>query len=262
MLERYCEQQKIVTMTLGWLNRCSMTLSEMENRTAETAVVALRSFEQATPEMSADKMTTASKPISMTRGLKECLEGMEKSIFVQNLEASVSRFRNVEERQVLGVSTLRGPRLKHLYFSKESTCKMAKAQIVNAMSFRDRKTSTTKSASTVPTQEPLQGNSVPPVARRGIWARFDQDAQKNRTQTSQVLDQPQTELTRYFQEPLIERDNDSLKWWKEQCVAFPLMRDVAQQYLCMPATSELFDVYFQKQESRCPTEEWVSLDTS
>ena len=66
----------------------------------------------------------------------------------------------------------------------------------------------------------------------------------------QVSSQPSTgpyiELKRYLEEPHISREEDPLAWWRERATLFPKLKEMANRYLCTPASSVPSERLFSK----------------
>ena len=218
MLERYCQQQK----TLGWMNKSSLILSAEENIEAELAVATLRPFDQATTEMSTEKTTSFSKVILMKRGIQGCLSADPKAkdfpLSINLQKALRTRFPNREERAVMATSTFLDPRLKHLGFSMESGIHKAESEIIAQMKKKEYEMSKNEETNNSFLSLPTTSTVEPPQKLSGIWAKFDQKAQKHIKDFSKFTVRPQVEMTRYKQEPLIYRECDPLQWWKEKRV--------------------------------------------
>ncbi|XP_066966369.1 zinc finger BED domain-containing protein 4-like [Macrobrachium rosenbergii] len=73
MMERFLEQHEAITTTLCLLGKSSMCLSSEELDIVKSAVLLLGPFEEATREMSTEKMTSLSKVIPIARALQQCI---------------------------------------------------------------------------------------------------------------------------------------------------------------------------------------------
>lgn len=244
MLQRYSEEQKMITLTLGWVERSDLILTSEENATVEILIQALKPFEQVTLEMSGEKFTSLSKVIPLQRGILECLSSpsVKDLPIVRNLRHNMSsRFSFVEERTVNATSTFLDPRMKKLAFSLDSGIKKAETEIFKDLSKLESAQQTSHQKNPAPLQ-----NTETPRKETGIWAVFDNKVQKHISQASVPVVRPQLELTRYNQEMLIPRNQDPLQWWRENEAMFPLLKNVAKRYLCIPATSVPSERLFSK----------------
>ncbi|XP_063860633.1 zinc finger BED domain-containing protein 4-like [Scylla paramamosain] len=70
MMERYLEQHDHVTYTLCYLRKTNVCLSNEELVLLQYTINVLEPFEEATKEMSAEKVTSISKIIPMVRGIQ------------------------------------------------------------------------------------------------------------------------------------------------------------------------------------------------
>ena len=74
-----------------------------------------------------------------------------------------------------------------------------------------------------------------------LWGDFDAKIAKvtKRSQnTDHIKDGVNLEMQKYLSQPIIDRKNCPLKWWKNTgSKQFPLLFECAQKYLCMLATS-------------------------
>jgi len=50
----------------------------------------------------------------------------------------------------------------------------------------------------------------------------------------------------YLQHSNIDRQEDPLVWWKQNCSHLPMLQELAKKYLCIPATSVPAERLFSK----------------
>ncbi|MPC37850.1 hypothetical protein E2C01_031345 [Portunus trituberculatus] len=70
-MKKYNEEHKLVTTTLCQLGKNIMSLKEEELALLHNTINLLEPFEEATKEMTSEKMTFLSKVILMVRGIQE-----------------------------------------------------------------------------------------------------------------------------------------------------------------------------------------------
>ncbi|XP_031345607.1 zinc finger BED domain-containing protein 1-like [Photinus pyralis] len=119
------------------------------------------------------------------------------------------RFWNLESVHTLLISTLLDPRFKHIGFSDHTFVHKAKLLVEDNLNLLYGDT-TEKSKSVALDSEPLL-----------IWNSFD----KKVADTSVSLGKSKaiTELDRYLEEPLLNRNEDPLQWWKVNAYNFPCL---------------------------------------
>lgn len=81
MLERFEEYYEVITTTVCLLGKHQMCLSSCELETVNYAVHVLEPFKEATREISAEKFTTLSKIIPLSRALQDCTVSLKANVF-------------------------------------------------------------------------------------------------------------------------------------------------------------------------------------
>lgn len=76
-----------------------------------------------------------------------------------------------------------------------------------------------------------------------IWEDFDRTVD---TQVESIQFLCTKELDMFLQEPLLDRKQDPLKWWKTRAILYPNLNELAQKYLCITATSTPSERIFSK----------------
>lgn len=247
MMERYLQQHELVTTTLCLLGRSDMCLNSDECKLLQSIVDVLEPFEEATKEMSTEKVTSLSKLIPMVRGIQDCINSSNVSddhSLVQELKKQMEkRFPVLEGNSCLAAATLLDPRFKKVPFADKSNIKKVEDRLVTLMRKDDPQNN---DAST------LQVKVVKPVTvttcqkKKSLWCNFDSKMQNMASSSPQPSTGPYIELRRYLEEPHIARDSDPLAWWKQHETLFPKLSEVAKKFLCIPASSVPSERLFSK----------------
>lgn len=138
MLERFLEQNEIVTTMLCWLSKNNLCLSAGELALLQSSINVLEIFEEVMREMSSETTTSLSKVILMIRGTQACTRSVAEKDGVHELghylQAQMKqRFAIVEGSLNRTVSILLDPRFQKAPFSDSSNVKTVEDQMVNQM---------------------------------------------------------------------------------------------------------------------------------
>ena len=148
----------------------------------------------------------------------------------------------MEDSFILKAATLLDPRFKKVPFSEHSNIKVVEERLVNQMRSEDAPSA----ASTSHTAAKPLNTTVAQEKKKSFWSRFDAKIEKIVQVSSQPSTGPYIELKRYLEEPHISRDQDPLAWWRDHATLFPKLKELAQKYLCTPASSAPSERLFSK----------------
>ena len=76
MMERYLEQNELVTTTMCLLDKNNKYLNDKELALLQSFINVLETFEGAMTDISSEKITSLSKVIPMVRGIQACLKSI------------------------------------------------------------------------------------------------------------------------------------------------------------------------------------------
>lgn len=139
MLERFSDLEDPVKMTLALLDtRTIVMLSAEEWQKCKGLCKILKPFEEISREMSGENYVTGSQIIVMVRGLKNVLHKLKNQLsdpdlirIIEIFEKSIlSRLKNLEYSNTIGLSTLLDPRFKFLPFSEQSAIDKIKKDVI------------------------------------------------------------------------------------------------------------------------------------
>ena len=89
-------------------------------------------------------------------------------------------------------------------------------------------------------------NTAEPQTENVLWKTFDQRVMDSTHPRMDNTVGALIEKQQYLQHINIDRHEDPLVWWKQNCPHLPLMKELAKKYLCIPATSVPAERLFSK----------------
>lgn len=257
MMQRFVQQNQLITTTLCLMGKNDMCLNNEELDLVSKTVAVLEPFEEATKEMSVEKFTSLSKIIPMVRGLQECMNFSE-DMELQRLYRTFSlgkelhqqmskRFQSMETSFFVGAACILDPRLKKVPFADASNVKMIEERLISLMKV-NRPAEKEQEPSTSTHVDPSQTeNTSTHTKKSSIWARFDAKIEKIAlVSSSNPTTGPYLEMRRYIEESPIPREEDPLAWWDKHGGLFPKLQEQAKKFLCAPATSVPSERLFSK----------------
>lgn len=202
--------------------------------------------------MSPEKVTYVSKVIPLVRGIQEYMNSIHSTeprlinnqhSLGRELQSQMEqRFSGMEGSFILKAAILLDPRFKKVPFSELSNIKVVDERLVNQMHSEDAPSV----ASTSHTTAKALKTTVAQGKKKSLWSRSDAKIEK----TVQVSSQPSTglyiKLKTYLEEPHMSREEDPLAWWRERATLFPKLKEMANRYLCTPASSVPSERLFSK----------------
>ncbi|XP_035799093.1 E3 SUMO-protein ligase ZBED1-like [Amphiprion ocellaris] len=216
MLETLYEQQEAITTALCLLGRNSLCLNGEEWSHITQAIEALRPFEEATKEVSAEQYVTISKVITLVCLLQRSAGQKDNTLASQLAAQCQRRFQNIEHSHTIAASTFLDIRFKNIAFCDIGNVETIKSRIISdmqgmgcserEMSSSEASTSASVTASTSAECSASQG---------GLWQECDTRvlaSQSNRTANTDTY----IEMRRYMEEKVIPRNEDPLLWWKKK----------------------------------------------
>ena len=238
MLSRYSLIYRHVNRVLSDHSKLNLITTDDEIKDIQESIEALVPFEEATIEMSAEKVATIAKVIPLVRGLKELTRASSHSELGQKLlEHLNKRFMRTEENFIWATATFLDPRFKHHDFATKEAVATTKEMIMSQIL-------------PTPAAESTTDADIPPPAKKSkvlkIWESHD--ARVEMIQKSSVLPsvRPNLEMSKYEKETVLDRGRDPLMWWKTEGSLMPELQKLAKKYLCCPATSTPSERLFSK----------------
>lgn len=249
MFHRILEIKDAVVSTMALL-QCDMdqiTVAEWDIIKYSTDV--LKIFFEVTNEISSDRYVSMSKVLIFIQAMKVSMENYQRNPNlpqeVQNLviillEKLNSRFIGYEDNELVTQAALLDPRFKKLSFNgynprklqialdhlKTKVCQVNLPELENSINFTVTIPSTNTPSSSI------------------LWKEFDESYTQNIAQNPMAAGI--IELDKYLQQPLINRSEDPLSWWKVHKVLYPRLFIMVKKRLCVPATSVPCERLFSK----------------
>lgn len=242
MLCRINNIKNAVIATLA-LMRTDLMLTEDDWVVIEKSIPILKIFYEVTKEISCEEYVTCSKVIVFCKlintQIKKCTE--ERVIPIQELIHSLGvqmtlRFQDIESNLLLSEATICDPRFKKNGFSSSKNFDKAAAQLKLKIGAMD------PISEIVPVQ--VKGAPIPPRNPTSIWEDFD--AEVSKLVPENPIAAGIVEFDKYIQEPLINRQENPLKWWKERKAVYPRLYSYMLKRLNIMATSVPCERVFSK----------------
>lgn len=252
MLQRFVELEEAVKSTLAVIKKELPPLAPDDWNDIKELSHILKPFEDATKSLSGELYCTASLVIPICNGMKKLFAKLAKKKFSNSIKKVLAviedefreRLGNMEKSTTLAVCTFMDPRFKNLAFSSESTAENVKSKIIAMVAAKITEQS-------VHHEHQLQvectETDVADVDQdeASIWFEFDQSVafrQPKGTSTSRAI----IEMQRYIEEEIVPRKNDPLIWWKNHKQMLPHLSIIAQERLCVLASSVPCERLFSK----------------
>ncbi|KAK4322167.1 hypothetical protein Pmani_007078 [Petrolisthes manimaculis] len=207
MLERFDEQYEVITTTLCLLGKHQMCLSSDELETVKNTVQVLEPFEEATREMSAEKITTLSKIIPLIRALQDCTVTRKASIFslCDELQKQFTKkFTGMEANFHIAAGTLLDPRFKKVPFADSGNSKMIEERLIKIMKPAVGNEGDQQASSSIVTHQ----ESQTPERKKTLWKMFDEKVERTVKAGQSYSAGPHIDMRRYLEEPLTAREAD------------------------------------------------------
>lgn len=257
MLERFIQLEEAVKSTVAIIEKQLPVLTPLEWYVVKELCPVLKPFKDVTETLSGEKYCTASLIIPVCNGLNNILKKLSKkqlsepvACVVQSLNSGFhERLGNVESNNTLRVCTFLDPKFKQLAFSNPSIADNVKKQLMAIVAERITKESRGRQTKTNEYTDVAvsvnKGGDEGEDDDMSIWDAFDKTvakAQPKGTSTSRSI----IEIQRYLEEDVLPRHNNSLLWWQEHKEMLPFLSDIAQEKLCILATSVPCERLFSK----------------
>lgn len=197
-------------------------------------------MKSATKLMSGEKYVTASSVIIIANGLQDVyLQMLQRNLYsektlelVERLhEGIVTRLSNLESNTTLLVSTFLDPRFKNVGFTENSSAERAKNLVTDFLcNSIEGKSLIAEKLLTVST--PREENE-----EFSIFSSFDRKTasfEPSGTSRSRAI----IEVQRYLEEPLLNRHENPLNWWKENSYNYPNLSKIVREKFGTVATQE------------------------
>ncbi|KAK6196376.1 hypothetical protein SNE40_001613 [Patella caerulea] len=276
MLDRVLEQQAAIVASLLEKDLRSRdkdinTLSEADITLAEDIVKVLTPMKTATTVMSDEQLPTLSilSPL-YHQILEDMTPDSNDSPTVKNIKIAINqdlqnRYTNVMD--VFNRASALDPRFKSLPFLTEGerhkvfydlTVEVEhnntdlQSTLASPMdpAISDDTSNANTSTATDPNQISSNSSSDdsfesprkvckidPTCALSQLFGHKFVNSETSNKKTKSLLERATDEVANYKKEPSLSLNSNPLNWWKEHSTLFPLLSNLANQYLCIPASS-------------------------
>ncbi|XP_060855409.1 E3 SUMO-protein ligase ZBED1-like [Metopolophium dirhodum] len=230
--------QTSIRGTLGLLDNAPDTLRPEDWTILQDLIKILKPFAEATKAISGQKYMTASLVIVIVQGLYKVCNSLIKinlsprallvaKKLLSNMDAR-DGFKNCEKSMTLSKCTFLDPRFKHLPFMNMNPIKNEIIENI-AQIIRDKEPQSQSNVN-------IQPDPVPESEELSIWSEIDRNVARFSplgTAKSRAI----VEVQRYLDDAVISRNEDPLKWWKDQSYNYPNLNILAKNSLCHLGTS-------------------------
>lgn len=238
MFQRIDEQHQAIATALCLSNGSEMCLSSCDVDVLKATMAVLKPFEATATELSVDKSVSVSKLIPLARSLEHLTTSISKDMpLVSELKGQMRRhFANLEKSHLLAMSTMLDPRMKKMAFRDAGAAWQGEQRVVQELS------------ELVPAANSNQGaQSVDTPAASGLWDFFDAQVAQSQSPKKGATNANVVEAMKFFEEPVLPRNEDPLDWWRANERDYQLLSQLAKKYLCIPGTSVPAERLFSKE---------------
>lgn len=257
MLERLIVLEESVKATMSIINmELKHHLTMEEWIIVKQLAQILKPFESVTKNISGEEYLTASMVIPLVNGLNSALTKFENRPFadcvkriLERLKKSLTeRLGNSENSNTLSIATFLDPRFKEIPFKDKKNAEIAKKNIISLVAEKFSAELVSRNASG--RSESLSTSIEAKNDNKDdddIWEDFEKEAETYQpvgvgTSTTKAI----LEVQRFLDFERLPRNQDALKWWRENKYLFPHLTSVAQERLSVCVTSVPCERQFSK----------------
>ncbi|XP_072375206.1 E3 SUMO-protein ligase ZBED1-like [Diabrotica undecimpunctata] len=253
MLQRFVELEESIRSTIALLNISLPIITLEEWDLIKNLVDILRPFETVTSSVSGEKYISASLVIVFTACL---LNVMEEMITSGELKSDLSnqviaklknglqtRFTNIEFNVTLAANTFLDPRFKLLPFQSAVAADQIKKKVTNMAADLVVQIRAPPQPEMEKEKEPTTG-SESTRSKYSLWSSLDNKISKKQpigTGISKAI----IEVQRYIEDDILNKDEDSLLWWKNNRHNYPTLSSLVRNKFAL-ATSVPCERLFSK----------------
>ena len=222
----------------------------------EELVQILKPLEEATREPSVEQTMSSSKVIPLLNAIlhelqKHVVDDDETQVpesqdssaaksedcqqVVLGLINSIeTRWIDYENDEIYSVSTLMDPQFKEVSFSASALNRIRKLLLTLMKRVIMNADEAHSSAACV-----ISDDEDAWTEKRSLWDIFEEELKKKRAShhSATQLNKDKHELALYLSAPYIDRKANPLNWWKLNKDQFPILSQLAREYLAIPAMS-------------------------
>lgn len=251
MLERFILLEDAIKSTTAIIDHQFPLLTPTEWAIIKDLCKVLKPFEKLTKLISGENYATASYVIPITNGLFEVCRNLKKKdnhskIIIDVLKILETqlhqRLENVEYSTTLSLAAFLDPRFKMIAFSNAQAAENTKKKVTDYITYL---ISEENRVLNEPENNLNPGDHEDLDDELSVWGAFEKavtSAQPIGTSKSRAI----IEVQRYLEANILPRKEDPFKWWRENKYNFPYISKIAQEKLCVQASSVPCERLFSK----------------
>lgn len=252
MLERFTHLENAIKSTIAILDNVNIpVLTPTEWQMCKELATVLRPFEKTTKTISGENYITGSYVIPLVNGLYAVCSNLLKRKFediticvIQKLNQGIqTRLGQVECSNTLAFAAFLDPRFKHMAFENNSIAESTKKQIISMVAAKieaQQKQTISEPMYVDDSQEEDESDDL------SIWGTLQNNIKATSQPINNATSRAIIEVQRYMETDFLPRNENPLRFWKEQSFNFPNLGAVAQERLCVLATSVPCERQFSK----------------
>lgn len=244
MLQRFVELEDAVKYALAETQTDVSSLTSSEWHIIRQLIKMLKPLENVISTIKYESYFIASLVIPMVNGMRTLYNNYStKQLFnnqmldvLHSIIWSISEhFSDVENCDALTIATFLDPRFKYFAFSNDNTFSRTKHDVIKLLS-NSSDSNNVGHENNSPVAEEDEESS--------IWSSFDKSVSTRISMNEQS--RASIEVQRYIEDGLLNRNEDPLKWWRTNKIVYPKLSVLAQDRLCVVASSIQCDRLFTK----------------